>query len=70
MYISIDALFGCVRKCSAGTSAKAANRGETMFIEQGKVDSFLSSYNKKSTSRAIVSFSVIVFLNNVAVVLP
>lgn len=55
MYISIDALFGCVRKCSAGTSAKAANHGEKMFIEQGKVDLFLSSYNKKSTSRAIES---------------
>lgn len=60
MYISIDALFGCVRKCSAGTSAKAANHGEKMFIEQGKVDLFLSSYNKKSTSRAIVSLSIYV----------
>ena len=57
MYISIDALFGCVRKCSAGTSAKAANHGERMFIEQGKVDSFFSSYNKKLTSKAIVSFA-------------
>ncbi len=57
MYISIDALFGCVRKCSAGTSAKAPNHGEKMFIEQGKVDSFLSSYNKKSSSKALVSFA-------------
>jgi len=61
MYISIDALFGCARKCSAGTSDKAANHGETMFIEQGKADSFLSSYNKKSMSRATVSFSNIIF---------
>ena len=58
MYISIDALFGCVRKCSAGTSAKAPNHGESMFIEQHKVDSFLSSNNKKSTSKALVSFTI------------
>lgn len=33
MYIFIDVLFGCVRKCSVGISVKVVNYGEKMFIE-------------------------------------
>ena len=48
MFISLDALFGCVRKVSAGTSVRPPNHGETLFIEQAKVDSFLKNYQGKS----------------------
>ena len=40
MFISFDALFGCARKVCAGTSVRPPNHGETIFIEQGKVDYF------------------------------
>lgn len=50
----MDALFGCVRKSSAGTSGKASNYGEELFINQDKVDKYLSTYNKTSTSKSMV----------------
>lgn len=55
MYVSVDALFGCMRNCSAGASAKETNHGEAMFIELKKVDSFLATCNKKSNTKALVS---------------
>ena len=54
IFISVDALFGCVRKSSAGTSGKASNHGEELFISQDKVDKFLSTYNKTSTRKSMV----------------
>ena len=54
IFISVDALFGCVRKSGAGTSGKASNHGEELFISQDKVDNFLSTYNKTSTSKSMV----------------
>lgn len=53
IFVSVDALFGCVRKSSAGTSGKASNYGEELFINQDKVDKFLSTYNKTSTSKSM-----------------
>ncbi|XP_028412645.1 uncharacterized protein LOC114535544 [Dendronephthya gigantea] len=55
MYVSLDALFGCVRKISAGTSVRPANHGETLFIEQTKVDSFLKNYKVTSSLKSQVS---------------
>ncbi|XP_066023688.1 uncharacterized protein [Pocillopora verrucosa] len=52
LFISVDALFGCVRKCSAGTSGKSSNHGEELFISQEKVDAFLANYSKRP-SRAV-----------------
>ncbi|RMX39089.1 hypothetical protein pdam_00017537, partial [Pocillopora damicornis] len=49
LFISIDALFGCVRKCSAG---KSSNHGEELFISQEKVDAFLANYSKRPTSKS------------------
>ena len=54
IFISVDALFGCVRKCNAGTSGKDSNHGEELFISQAKVDTFLASYNKKSNTKSMV----------------
>jgi len=52
IFISVDALFDCVRKCTAGTSGKDSNNGEELFISQAKVDTFLASYNKKSNTKS------------------
>lgn len=53
IFVSVDALFGCVRKCSAGTSGKDSNHGEELSISQTKVDTFLASYNKKSNTKSM-----------------
>ena len=50
MYISVDAVMGCVRKLSAGRSSKEPNHGETMFINQEAVDSFLKNYSSEGPS--------------------
>ena len=50
----MDALFECVRKCSAGTSGKESNHGEEIFISQEKVDTFLATYNEKSKNKSMV----------------
>ena len=53
-FISVDALFGCVCKCSAGTSGKSSNHGEELFISQEKVDAFLANYSKRPSSKSMV----------------
>lgn len=35
---------------------KASNHGDELFIDQDKVDTFLSTYNKKSNSKSVVYF--------------
>ena len=54
LFISIDALFECVWKCSAGTSGKSSNHGEELFISQEKVDAFPANYSKRPSSKATV----------------
>lgn len=50
MYLSIDAVMGCIRKQSAGRSSKEPNHSETMFINQETVDSFLKNYSSEGPS--------------------
>lgn len=54
IYVSMDAIFGCVRKISAGTSVQPPNYGEMFFINQEKVDSFLEAYRGKYTVKSQV----------------
>jgi hypothetical protein len=58
MYVSMDAVFGCVRKISAGTSVRPPNYGETLFIDQSKVDSFMKSYSGKSLKSQVHTISM------------
>ena len=60
MFVSVDALFGCVRKCSAGTSSKECR--EELFINQEKVDSFLSTYRKTPTEKSMVSNHFLIYV--------
>ncbi|RMX39074.1 hypothetical protein pdam_00017538, partial [Pocillopora damicornis] len=52
LFISIDALFGCVQKCSAGTNGKSSNHGEELFINQEKVDAFPANYSKRPSGKS------------------
>nr|XP_058941230.1 uncharacterized protein LOC131769521 [Pocillopora verrucosa] len=54
LFISIDALFGCVQKCSAGTNGKSSNHGEELFINQEKVDAFPANYSKRPSGKSTV----------------
>lgn len=51
VHISVDALFGCVRKISSGESSALPKHGETFFISQDNVDAFISSYGKKNDAK-------------------
>lgn len=55
LFISVDALFGCVHKCSAGTSGKSSNHGEELFISQEKVATFLANYSKRPSSKSTIT---------------
>ena len=45
-----------VRKISAGTSVRPANRGEMLFTEQTKVDTFLKNYKVTSSLKSLLQF--------------
>ncbi len=47
--VSVDANFGLCRKKAAGASVRGPLSGQGMFLDQGRVDEFVSTYSCKKT---------------------
>lgn len=53
--ISLDGNFGLVHKKSSGEGTGLPRRKERFFMDQDKVDAFVSTYGKDAKKQSIVS---------------